>query len=123
MAENRQGSNFGSLFSGFILGGLVGAVTALLMAPQSGEETRSFIRDKSMEVKDRATDTLDDTLARAEDALNEARMRAKEMADQVESKTSGWTKDVIHKTEKKVDKAADMGEQKIEQGRSELSNM
>jgi gas vesicle protein len=116
MAENRQGSNFGSLFSGFILG-------ALLMAPQSGEETRSFIRDKSMEVKDRATDTLDDTLARAEDALNEARMRAKEMADQVESKTSGWTKDVIHKTEKKVDKAADMGEQKIEQGRSELSNM
>ena len=39
-------SDFGAFFSGFLIGGLVGAAVALLMAPQSGEETRTLIRDK-----------------------------------------------------------------------------
>ena len=34
---------FGAFLVGFIVGGLTGAVTALLFAPQSGEETRALI--------------------------------------------------------------------------------
>ncbi|MGH2607283.1 MAG: YtxH domain-containing protein, partial [Anaerolineales bacterium] len=45
-------SDFGAFFSGFVIGGLVGAAVALLMAPQSGEETRHMIRDKGIELKD-----------------------------------------------------------------------
>ena len=49
--SNRD-SDFASFLSGFLIGGLIGAITALLLAPQSGEETRAQIRDKSLEYKD-----------------------------------------------------------------------
>ncbi len=49
--QNSGGAEF---FAGLVIGGLVGAALALLLAPQSGEETRAQIRDKSLELKDRA---------------------------------------------------------------------
>jgi len=61
-------SDLGAFLSGFIIGGLVGAVVALLMAPQSGEETRAYIRDKSIELKDRAAETAAEAQARAQEA-------------------------------------------------------
>lgn len=71
---------FGAFLVGFIVGGLTGAVAALLFAPQSGEETRALIRDKSIELRDRASQTAEETLARAEAAAAEARQRAEEYA-------------------------------------------
>ena len=51
MSDRSGGAEF---FAGLVIGGLVGATLALLLAPQSGEETRAQIRDKSVEYKDRA---------------------------------------------------------------------
>jgi gas vesicle protein len=51
MSDQNGGAEF---FAGIVIGGLVGAALALLLAPQSGEETRAQIRDKSLEIKDRA---------------------------------------------------------------------
>ena len=42
---------------GFVIGGLIGAGVALFLAPQSGEETRAMIADKSIELRDRAMET------------------------------------------------------------------
>ena len=42
MADND--SDIGAFLSGFVIGGLVGAAVALILAPQSGEETRAQIR-------------------------------------------------------------------------------
>ncbi|MEN8241301.1 MAG: YtxH domain-containing protein [Chloroflexota bacterium] len=69
--SNRD-SDFASFLSGFLIGGLVGAITALLLAPQSGEETRVLIRDRSVELKDK-------TLSSLEDAAAEARIKADEL--------------------------------------------
>jgi gas vesicle protein len=44
------------ILGGLLLGGLVGAGTALLFAPQSGEETRAVIQNKTMELRDRTTE-------------------------------------------------------------------
>ncbi len=71
-----QDNEFGAFLSGFMIGGLVGAAVALLLAPQSGEETRTLIRDKSIEIKDKAYQSAEETRARAELALEEARERA-----------------------------------------------
>ena len=49
MSDNN--SDFGAFLAGFVIGGLVGAATALLLAPQSGEETCTVIRDKGIELK------------------------------------------------------------------------
>jgi gas vesicle protein len=70
MAENND---FGTFFAGLIVGGLVGAAVALLLAPQSGEETRTVIRDRGIELKDRAYEVGTDAFTRAEKALEDAR--------------------------------------------------
>ena len=43
--------DFGAFLIGFIVGGLTGAITALLFAPQSGEETRIMIKDRAIELQ------------------------------------------------------------------------
>ena len=40
---SNTNSDIGAFLAGFIIGGLVGAATALILAPQSGEETRSTL--------------------------------------------------------------------------------
>ena len=71
---------FGAFLVGFLVGGLSGAVVALLFAPQSGEETRAMIKDKSIELRDKAQQSAEEALARAEAAAAEARARADELA-------------------------------------------
>ena len=55
MSSQNRGALF---FAGLVMGGLVGAGLALLLTPQSGEETRSQIRDKSLELKGQAAEGL-----------------------------------------------------------------
>jgi gas vesicle protein len=74
-----QNGDFGAFLSGFILGGLVGAAIALLITPQSGEETRVMIRDRSIELKDKAVEAAEEARMRAEAAAEEARLRADEI--------------------------------------------
>ena len=57
MAERDE---FGAFLVGFVVGTLTGAVTALLLAPQTGEETRGVIRDKAYELKTKAGSTVED---------------------------------------------------------------
>ncbi len=73
---------FGAFLVGFIVGGLAGAVAALLLAPQSGEETRAVIKERSIELRDRATAEAEDAWKRAEETAKEARSRADELAKQ-----------------------------------------
>src|SRR5690242_21186800 len=64
---------FGAFLVGFVVGGLTGAVVALLFAPQSGEETRALIKDKSIEIRDRAATSAED-LDRKSTRLNSSHM-------------------------------------------------
>lgn len=50
MSENDAGGEF---FAGFVIGGLVGAALALLMAPEPGEKMRAQLRGRGIELKSR----------------------------------------------------------------------
>jgi gas vesicle protein len=67
--------------TGFVLGGIVGAAVALLLAPQSGEETLEQIRERGIELKSRAGDLTEQGRKRAEELALEARKRAEEAQD------------------------------------------
>ena len=94
--ERPRGSSFrrsvdwehvGLVGAGLLVGALVGAGTALLLAPQSGIETRAAIRRRAFGARHRATDAWDDLAndlaaltrrgrRRARRALRRARWRA-----------------------------------------------
>ena len=73
---------FGAFLVGFIVGGLTGAVAALMFAPQSGEETRAVIKERSIELRDKATAEAEEAWKHAEAAANEALQKAEELSKQ-----------------------------------------
>jgi gas vesicle protein len=83
MAEK---DNFGSFLVGFLVGGIAGAVVALLYAPQSGEETRGQIKEKAIELKDKTTVVLDETYHKAEEAGKEAVTKAQGLIKTAQTK-------------------------------------
>ena len=53
-------NNVLSVLVGLLVGGLAGAVTMLLMAPQSGQATRMQIQEKGIELRDHTTEMVGD---------------------------------------------------------------
>lgn len=66
---------------GFLLGLLVGAGAALLFAPQSGEETRRVIKDRSRQLRDDAQAKAEEWREQVEEGYGRARDRLEEGFD------------------------------------------
>jgi gas vesicle protein len=98
MADRDNG--FGSFLIGFLIGGITGAVVSLLYAPQTGEQTRAVIKEKAIELRDKTTDTLEDTYKQAEEAATDAVEKAQ---------------DLIRLAEKKANEVASQGQVVIEE--------
>lgn len=62
--------------AGVALGGLIGAGTALLLAPRSGRRTRRKIRHAAEDIGDRAEETLEHAAEDARRYAEEARRAA-----------------------------------------------
>ena len=89
MAEK---DGFGSFLVGFLVGGIAGAVVALLYAPQSGEETRGQIKEKAIELKDKTTVAFDETYHKAEGLGKEAVTKAQGSIKTAQTKVTAVAK-------------------------------
>ena len=92
------------ILSGFLVGSVIGAATALLFAPRSGEETRMGIRDKAVELRDQATDTV--------------RSKVDDVKDNVREKVEGLKqrgKYTINRQLDRVSEAAETGKQTVQE--------
>jgi gas vesicle protein len=69
--EYKYHTNPLNLLVGMLVGSLVGAVTMLLLAPQSGKKTRMQIQEKGIELRDQTTELVEDTLAQVRSKANE----------------------------------------------------
>ncbi len=121
MADND--SDIGAFLSGFVIGGLVGAAVALILAPQSGEETRAQIRQKSIEIRDRAEDTVEDARKRAEETAAVARKRAEELARDAREKATELQEKgrlVLEEQRDRLEQAIDAGKQAARRKRGEF---
>jgi gas vesicle protein len=88
---NDNGNDLGAFLAGFVIGGLVGAAVALILAPQSGEETRRRIVDMGDDWREAGQERVEqvrglagDYSNRAGEALSDARGRAGHLTDQVQ---------------------------------------
>jgi len=73
MRDDESGFNAGSVMLSFLLGSVVGAGVALLLAPKSGEETRRQIRDLAEEAKDKAGGYIGQAKAKMDSVFDEGK--------------------------------------------------
>src|SRR5215207_1675682 len=111
---------FWAFLVGFIVGGLTGAVVSLLFAPQSGEETRALIKDKSIELRDKAQVSAEEAIARAEAATAEARARADDLARQLRERSKEVYSDVRDRGQAAIEDVRERGKSVVENVRSKV---
>jgi gas vesicle protein len=105
MEEQENGGGF---LSGFFIGLIAGSVVALLTAPQSGEETRQMIGEKSLELREKAAETIDEVLLQGERALASARET---------------TEHTIERTKRQITQLEARGEMMLEEQRQRLNRL
>ncbi len=100
--------NFGAFLVGFLVGGLTGAVVALLYAPTKGEETRAIIKDKAIELKDKTVETAGDVYSKAEVFTKDQAAKVQTVVQETKTKATEALKkgQVILEGEKPAKKAA-----------------
>ena len=110
MSNQNSGAEF---FAGLIIGGLVGAALSILLAPQSGEETRAQLRDKGLEFKDRA-----------EEGVLEARQLAQKQISSLQEQMAGLQDQIAGLQEKgaeTLEKGKQSANEAIAKGKQALS--
>lgn len=63
-------NNFVGILGGLLIGSMAGAIAMLLLAPQSGKLTRTQIQQKSIQLRDRAGEMMDDAVAQVRSNAN-----------------------------------------------------
>jgi len=70
------------LLIGFLAGGVVGAIVALLYAPKSGKELRGELKQKAADFKEDATEYLKGAKAKTVDVVNEGKRRSDQLVSE-----------------------------------------
>lgn len=107
--ERRSGSTMGALLAGMA----IGAGLALILAPQSGDETRQILRRKARRVRRVAGDYAEDFRERA----TEIRDRASQLVD----KTKSRSREMVDDTREAVEERIDETRRAISEKRRELT--
>jgi len=83
-----DGNEIGVFMAGFVIGGLVGAATALILAPQSGIETRAQIAAKGDEVRRMSEMRMHELGEKAGSVTGQAQERARIVLDEGKHKVN-----------------------------------
>jgi len=101
---------------GFLAGGTVGAIVALLTTPKSGRELIKDIKQKSGEYLDEADKYIVETKKKAGKMFNESKRKYKVIMNDVKSKPEEFLKDaeqVYNDTKVKTKEVINSGKEKI----------
>lgn len=63
------------MFFGFLVGGIAGAITVLLLAPQSGKDTRMQIRDKGVDLRNQTSEMVNDRVEQIRTTITDLKNR------------------------------------------------
>jgi gas vesicle protein len=78
MAEARDDLNLLGAVGLLTIGALIGAGVALLLAPQRGDETRDYLKEKSADWARVARERGSDLARRAQETVGDAQVRAQQ---------------------------------------------
>ncbi len=74
----------GKFFAGFIIGGAVGALAGILLAPESGEKTRELLSKTSKDICDKAQDTVCEIQTKADDIVSDIQEKGDELIEKLQ---------------------------------------
>ncbi len=76
--------SLGKFLAGVAIGGAIGAIAGILLAPKSGEETRQMLADSAKDMARRADETAKQIQSKADDALSELQKKGDEIKDKLQ---------------------------------------
>lgn len=79
MQVEQMGNGARQVLTGILVGGIIGATAMLFLAPRSGEEMRSEVLDKAVDLRDRTTETVKDKVSQAVSKAGHLRGKAQDM--------------------------------------------
>ena len=101
-----KGEDSGDFVAGFLFGAFVGAILALLFAPAPGEEIRGQLREKSIELKSRASDLgaevnkrADELKTKGQSLLGDQRIRFQEAIEEGKKAAAQKKEDLLAQLE------------------------
>ena len=71
--------------AGFIVGGAIGALAGVLLAPKSGEETRAMIADTTKDVINRANENVKEIQTKADDVGSDMQKKGDEIKEKLQN--------------------------------------
>lgn len=74
----------GRFLAGVIVGGALGAIAGILLAPQSGEETREMLGEASKDVAEKTDKTVKDIQDKAENVVSELQQKGDEIMGKIQ---------------------------------------
>ncbi|GIV54201.1 MAG: hypothetical protein KatS3mg039_0719 [Candidatus Kapaibacterium sp.] len=139
MERNDSSNYLRGFLTGALIGGMAGAITALLLAPKSGRELRRDIAERTSELYDRAQDVLNPKPVGEElppVALNQGKLRAqqivqsaREQAEQLIASAEQVLRDARTKAahakeqiQENIERVRDAAKASVEAFKSELSS-
>ena len=109
--NNDRGFDF---IGGFLLGGIVGAAAALLMAPASGVKTREQIRSEGVALKNRGQELGNDAVQQAQKMVKQGQKGVSDTQDR--------TRLALEEQKTRLTEAIDAGKQAAALRKDDLLN-
>ena len=102
----------GDFLSGLLIGGIAGAILALLYAPKSGKETRADLGRRAEDLIATARDDYEKALERSKKTYESAIKRLREL--------ESTAKESVEHLEGEVSEITDRGAEALQEGKSRL---
>lgn len=74
----------GRFLAGVIVGGAIGALAGILLAPQSGEETRELLNDASKDVAEKTDKTVKEIQEKADVVVSDLQQKGDEIMAKIQ---------------------------------------
>ena len=116
--QTNDTNNAWGFLGGLLVGSLAGAVAMLLFAPQSGERTRANIQQKSIELREQTTNTVENTLTQTR---HKARQISSSVQDQAEA-IQQRGQDVLDEQKGRLSTLVESGKTAVQGKVSKLTN-
>lgn len=75
----------GKFLAGFIVGGAIGAIAGILLAPKSGEETRAMLADSAKDAMKKADETVKEIQSKADDVVSDLQKKGDEIKEKLQN--------------------------------------